>query len=173
MALPGGIPTMADVTSRGHADPDERTVGTAISTETALNRTEITARDAGRTIARAMKQILIYEEDYLTRTLLRDWLSEAGYGVYTGTLHNPHRKRTPDLVIVSVYMPKNAGALWIGDVKRAHPGRPLIAISGQFRSGLSAGGATAQSLGVQQVIAKPLIHRDLLEAVQGIIGVAN
>ena len=26
-----------------------------------------------------MKQIVIYEEDYLTRTLLQEWLSEAGY----------------------------------------------------------------------------------------------
>jgi DNA-binding response OmpR family regulator len=120
-----------------------------------------------------MQQIVIYEEDYLTRTLLREWLREAGYGVYVGTLYDANRKRIPDLVIVSVYMPKLAGAQCIGDIKKAHPGTPLIAISGQFRSGLSAGGATAQSLGVQQVIAKPLIHRDLVEAVQGIIGVAN
>jgi DNA-binding response OmpR family regulator len=117
-----------------------------------------------------MKEIVIYEEDYLTRTLLREWLSEAGYGVYLGRLRDENSKRPADLVIVSVYMPKHAGALWIGDIKRAHPGTPLIAISGQFRSGLSAGGATAQSLGVQQVLAKPLIHRDLLEAVQEIIG---
>jgi DNA-binding response OmpR family regulator len=116
-----------------------------------------------------MKQIAIYEEDYLTRTLLREWLREAGYGICLGTIRDANCKS--DLVIVSVFMPKHAGALWIGDIKRAHPGTPVIAISGQFRSGLSAGGATAQSLGVQQVIAKPLIHRDLLEAVQGIIGV--
>src|ERR1700704_1330468 len=118
-----------------------------------------------------MKHIAIYEDDDLTRGLLQEWLSEAGYSVYLGTLRDANCKRTLDLVIVSVFMPKHAGALWIGDIKRAHPGTPVIAISGQFRSGLSAGGATAQSLGVQQVIAKPLIHRDLLEAVQGIIGV--
>jgi DNA-binding response OmpR family regulator len=117
-----------------------------------------------------MKQIVIYEEDYLTRTLLQEWLSEAGYDVYLSTPRDANCKWTADLVIASVYMPKHAGAQWVGDIKRAHPTAPLIAISGQFRSGLSAGGATAQSLGVQQVIAKPLIHRDLLEAVQGIIG---
>ena len=120
-----------------------------------------------------MKQIVIYEEDYLIRTLLQEWLSEAGYGVYLSTPRDANCKSTADLVIVSVYMPKHAGAQWVGDIKRAHPGTPLIAISGQFRSGLSAGGATAQSLGVQQVIAKPLIHRDLLEAVQGIIGMSK
>jgi DNA-binding NtrC family response regulator len=116
-----------------------------------------------------MKHIVIYEEDYLTRTLLRQWLSEEGYRVHLGTLRDANSKWTADLVIVSVYMPKDTGTLLIRDVKNAHPGSPVIAISGQFRFGLSAGGATAQSLGVQQVIAKPLIRRDLLEAVQGII----
>jgi DNA-binding response OmpR family regulator len=117
-----------------------------------------------------MKQIAIYEEDYLTRTLLQEWLSQAGYDTYLSTPRDANCEQTPDLVIVSVYMPKHAGAQCIGDIKKAHPGAPLIAISGQFRSGLSAAGAAAQSLGVQQVIAKPLVHRDLLEAVQGILG---
>ena len=117
-----------------------------------------------------MLTIAIYEEDDLTRALLREWLSEAGYRVHTGTLHAADRDRPADLVIVSVYMPKNAGAQCIRDIQTAHPGTPLIAISGQFRSGLSAGGATAKSLGVQQVIAKPLVRGDLLTAVRGIMG---
>ena len=75
-----------------------------------------------------------------------------------------------DLVIASVYMPKHAGAQLLREVQAAHPGAPLIAISGQFRSGLSAAGATAQMPGVQRVLAKPLTRRDLLEAVRGIIG---
>jgi FixJ family two-component response regulator len=76
-------------------------------------------------------------------------------------------------VIVSVYMPKHAGAQLLRETHTAHPGTPLIAISGQFRSGLSANGATAQSLGVQQVIAKPLTRAALLEAVGAIIGAPN
>jgi DNA-binding response OmpR family regulator len=117
-----------------------------------------------------MRHIVIYEEDDLTRALLREWLTESGYRVHEGALREPVSDCTADLVIVSVYMPKHAGAQWVRDIQSAHPATPLIAISGQFRSGLSAGGATAQSLGVQQVIAKPLMHRDLLEAVRGIIG---
>jgi DNA-binding response OmpR family regulator len=116
-----------------------------------------------------MKHVVIYEEDYLTRNLLREWLSEAGYRVRLNTSPDVNSNSPADLVIASVYMPKHSGLLWIRDIKRAHPDAPLIAISGQFRSGLSAAGATAQSLGVQQVIAKPLVHRDLLAAVQGII----
>ena len=75
-----------------------------------------------------MKQIVIYEEDYLTRGLLQEWLSEAGYRVCSGKLRDANCQTAADLVIVSVYMPKHAGAQCVGDIKRAHPGAPLIAI---------------------------------------------
>jgi DNA-binding NarL/FixJ family response regulator len=73
-------------------------------------------------------------------------------------------------VIVSVYMPKHAGAQCVRDIQAAHPGTPVIAISGQFRAGLAPDGATAQALRVQQVVAKPLSRQELLAAVHGIIG---
>jgi DNA-binding response OmpR family regulator len=113
--------------------------------------------------------ILIYEEDHLTRNLLREWLCEAGYRVRNGALRETQDSPTA-LVIASVYMPKQSGSRWVRDVQAAHPGTPLIAISGQFRSGLCADGPTARALGVQQVIAKPLIRADLLAAVRGMIG---
>ena len=114
--------------------------------------------------------IVIYEEDYLTRALLQEWLSQAGYRVRVGRAYDANLDCPADLVIVNVYMPKDAGAQWVRDIQRAHPETPIIAISGQFRSGLCAGGATAQALGVRQVIAKPLIRADLLDAVRSIKG---
>lgn len=113
--------------------------------------------------------IVIYEENQLTRNLLREWLGQAGYRVRNGALREPCRCPT-DLVIASVYMPKHFGSGWVRTIKAAHPRIPLIAISGQFRSGLCPYGATAQGLGVQHVIAKPLIRAELLAAVRGIIG---
>jgi DNA-binding response OmpR family regulator len=120
-----------------------------------------------------MSGIVIYEENDLMRALLREWLSEAGYRVRAQSLCGGQSGAPADLVIVSVYMPKHAGAQLLRETHTAHPGTPLIAISGQFRSGLSANGATAQSLGVQQVIAKPLTRAALLEAVGAIIGAPN
>lgn len=114
--------------------------------------------------------IVIYEEDLLTRALLQEWLSQAGYHVHPGRLRGAPLDHPADLVIVNVYMPKQAGAQWVRDIHAAHTNTPIIAISGQFRSGLSAVGATAQTLGVQQVIAKPLIRTDLLDAVRAMIG---
>jgi DNA-binding NtrC family response regulator len=113
--------------------------------------------------------IVIYEEDFLTRTLLEEWLGEAGYGVRVGNRCNPTVDGACDLVIVSVYMPKNGGGQCLRDIQDAHPDTPVIAISGQFRPGLSASGATAQKLSVRQVVAKPLSRQELLESVRGIM----
>jgi len=117
-----------------------------------------------------MSGIAIYEENDLMRALLKEWLSDAGYRVREVAPHGVRRGGTEDLVIASVYMPKHAGAQLVREVQAAHPGTPLIAISGQFCSGLSAAGTTAQMLGVQRVLAKPLTRGDLLEAVRAIIG---
>ena len=104
------------------------------------------------------------------RALLKEWLSAAGYRVRDGAPPAAQPEGTEDLVIASVYMPKRAGAQLLREVQAAHPGTPVIAISGQFRSGLPAVGATAQMLGVQRVLAKPLSRGDLLEAVRAMIG---
>ena len=109
------------------------------------------------------------------RDLLQEWLIEAGYRVRAAASHDLQSGtladgRPADLVIVSVYMPKHAGAQLVRKIQAMHPDTPLIAISGQFLSGLSANGAIAQTLGVQQVIAKPLTRMDLLGAVRAIIG---
>jgi DNA-binding response OmpR family regulator len=117
-----------------------------------------------------MQSIAIYEEDDLMRALLREWLSAAGYSVSEIAPYGALRGNTVDLVIVSVYMPKQGGAQLVRNIQTGHPKTPLIAISGQFRSGLAVNGATAHALGVQQVIAKPLSRRELLDAVRATIG---
>jgi DNA-binding response OmpR family regulator len=116
-----------------------------------------------------MSDIVIYEDDELMRTLLEEWLREEGYRVCMPAPRET-RRDDADLVIASVYMPKRGGAQAVREIRAAHPHVPLIAISGQFRAGLSADGAAACALGVEKVIAKPLRRDDLLEAVRAMIG---
>jgi DNA-binding response OmpR family regulator len=120
-----------------------------------------------------MSSIVIYEDDELMRGLLEEWLRNAGYRVHGARSHTAPVQGHADLVIVSIYMPKHAGARLVCEIRDAYPGTPLIAISAQFRSGLSTAGATAQTLGVSQVIAKPLSRDALLATVRGIIGSPN
>jgi DNA-binding response OmpR family regulator len=120
-----------------------------------------------------MSCIVIYEEDDLMRSLLEEWLQDAGYRVHSVASHSAPARNCADLVIVSLYRPKHAGARLVGEIQAAYPGTPLVAISAQFRSGLSTNGATAQTLGVAQVIAKPLTRDALLATVRAIIGRPN
>jgi two-component system OmpR family response regulator len=117
-----------------------------------------------------MSDVVIYEDNDLMRALLQEWLSDAGYRVRTAQPGRMGDLGKAGLVIVSVYMPKHSGPQLVREIQAAHPGTPLIAISGQFRAGLSAVGTTAQTLGVQHVIAKPFTCTDLLAAVRAIIG---
>ena len=107
------------------------------------------------------------------RALLQEWLCGAGYRIHVATPLGTELAGRADLLIVSVCMPKRAGAHVLHEIQAAHPGTPLIALSGQFRGGLSSAGATAQFLGVAQVIAKPLTRDALLGAVHAMIGPPN
>ena len=118
----------------------------------------------------SMSSIAIYEEDDLMHGLLAEWLSNAGYCVHGAAPPTVRSQGKVDLAIVSVYMPKHAGVRLVDEIRAAHPGTPLIALSGQFRCGLSTAGATAQTLGVRQVIAKPLTRDALFEVIHAMIG---
>jgi CheY-like chemotaxis protein len=125
-----------------------------------------------RTI-QTMLNIMIYEDDDLMCGLLAEWLTGAGYRVRRATAPGAPAPGDADLVIADIYMPKHAGTRLVDEIRVAHPGTPLIAISAQFRAGLSTAGTTAQTLGVAQVIAKPLTRAALLGAVGAIIGPAT
>ena len=120
-----------------------------------------------------MSRIVIIEEDTLMRGLLVEWLSAEGYSVRAAGSGEAPSPDQADLVIVDVYMPRHGGAERLRAIKAAHPGTPLIAISGQFRSGLVGSSSAADALGVRQVVAKPFTRRDLLAAVGCAIGPAG
>jgi DNA-binding response OmpR family regulator len=120
-----------------------------------------------------MSSIVIYEADYLMRGLLREWLMGAGYRVSTGIPWGPPPHVAADLVIANIEMPKYMGSRVVEKISAVHPGVPIIAISAQFRADLSTAGPTAQTLGVAQVIAKPLSRDALLAAVRAIIAPAT
>lgn len=120
-----------------------------------------------------MSSIVIIEEDKLMQALLVEWLSAEGNSVRAAAPGAPPAPDRADLVIVDVHTPHYEGTSRPGAVKAAHPQVPLIAISGQFRAGLCGSCATADALGVRQVIAKPFSRSDLLTAVHGVIGSAR
>lgn len=111
--------------------------------------------------------ILVIEGDPLMRSLIREWLVGAGYAVREAV--SPPGAFDVSLIIVDLYMPRDAGARTVHALRREHPETPVIAVSGQFRPGLAANSPVAQALGATRVLAKPFNREDLLHAVNNIV----
>jgi CheY-like chemotaxis protein len=119
-----------------------------------------------------MSSIVIIEEDDLMRGLLTEWLIGAGYAVRGRSLRGAQAGEGADLVIVDLYMPRQAGVDVVRAAQQAYPGTPMIATSAQFRPGLGCSWWAARALGVRRLIAKPFTREDLLGAVRALIGPA-
>jgi len=100
----------------------------------------------------------------------QDWLSEAGYRVREVAPGGCSAEAQRIFVDRQCLHAKHAGAQLVREVQGRASRHTVIAISGQFCSGLSAAGATARCSVSQRVLAKPLTRGDLLEAVRAIIG---
>jgi CheY-like chemotaxis protein len=117
-----------------------------------------------------MSSIVIIEEDDLMRGLLKEWLTAAGYAVRERSLRGAPAGEGADLLIVDLYMPRQAGADAVLAAQQAYPGAPVIAMSAQFRPGLAGSWWAARALGARKLIAKPFTREDLLGAVHAVIG---
>lgn len=116
-----------------------------------------------------MATIALYERDDLMYGLLREWLSGVGHVVRDSTSGQGAIARA-DLVIISISMPTGETQLLIRGIQRIHPGAPIIALSSHARLGLSSSGVPARELGVERVMAKPLARKELIAAVDDILG---
>jgi DNA-binding response OmpR family regulator len=117
--------------------------------------------------------IVLSEADDLMRGLLQEWLTGAGYCVTAITPGRPPPHVKADLVVVNIGMPRHSGARVADEIRSAYPGTPIIALSARFRADLSTAGTAARTLGVAQIIAKPMTRDALLAAVRTIIPRAN
>jgi CheY-like chemotaxis protein len=122
-------------------------------------------------------EILVIDDDAILRDLVTDWLEGAGYQVRKA--ENCSRaigcmtSRAPALIVTDMFMPGACGVEAIADLKRAHPGIALIALSGHFSSGQGLSAQAAVSAGADRAFAKPVKRADLLRAVAELLGPPN
>jgi DNA-binding response OmpR family regulator len=118
-----------------------------------------------------MPGIAIIEHDALMRALITEWLAAEGYDVIDGSRGDGAASNVDvDVVIVDVYMPRALGVERLREARGAYPGVPIVAISAQFRAGVSCEGSAARALGVDRVVAKPFDRAALVHAVRSVTG---
>jgi CheY-like chemotaxis protein len=111
-------------------------------------------------------KILVIDDDHLVRYTVSKILSSYGYEVVTATDGKRGmivlREEHPDAVITDIIMPEQEGIDTIIQIRRERPGIKIIAISGGGRIRNIDFLEMAQSLGADEVIAKPFGADELL-----------
>jgi len=105
-------------------------------------------------------RILVVDADPALYGLLEEWLAEEGFRVVD---------HDPDLVLVDLPRPRQAGVDLVKQLSARHPGKRLVALSSNFFAGVEANGAVARTLGVDAVLPKPLVRAALIGALQKLL----
>lgn len=122
-----------------------------------------------------MHRILVIDDDFAVRELLRRTLEGAGYHVQVAADGEVgmrlFREDPTDLIIADIIMPGKQGIDTIAELKRDFPHVGIIAISGGGkRIGPYSYLMLAKQWGAEKVFNKPLKRNELLEAVHELLG---
>jgi CheY-like chemotaxis protein len=131
-----------------------------------------------------MASILIIDDDEDIRDALQMVLESAGYEVKVASNGNEaielQREEPAQLVITDIIMPEKDGVRTIKEMRQESPGLRIIAISGgggveplTYKPGAlttTAYLAAAKEAGADRVFTKPFDRKDLIQAVDDLLG---
>jgi CheY-like chemotaxis protein len=134
-----------------------------------------------------MQNILVVDDEIDVRDAIKRVLDRAGYSVRVidnaaGALEDLRQSPT-DVVITDIIMPKINGVEAIDMIRSEFPGVRIIAISGGGNFGItayqphaittSAYLAAAERAGAHMILTKPFESKDLIQAVEQVLGVGH
>jgi DNA-binding response OmpR family regulator len=118
-------------------------------------------------------RILVVEDDYQVRAMLRLTLERLGYEVEEAAngavACEKFRRRPFDLTITDIVMPEKEGIGTIIELRREFPGAKIIAISGGARGGPDIYLDSAERFGAARTFTKPVDPNKLLLAVRELL----
>ena len=121
-----------------------------------------------------MHRILLVDDDESFRKMLHTTLERAGYDVVDARDGNQalqsFRAQPPDLVLTDLIMPDKEGLETIMELRAVQPDLKIIAMSGGGRNCPGDYLKVAAQMGAARVMAKPFSSRELLEAVELVLG---
>ena len=120
-----------------------------------------------------MARILIIDDDAQVREMLREMLERVGHEVVEASDGTAgmrlFREKPAEVVVTDIFMPEKDGIVTIQELRTAHPGLGIIALSG-------GGGfqrfdflETARRLGASAILRKPVDWEELTQAVSELL----
>ena len=122
-----------------------------------------------------MASILIVDDDFEIRVMLREMLEGAGYEVVDApngkVALEVTREHPADLTIMDIFMPVKEGFETIRELVAEFPETKIIAISGGSGGKLDPGPylEMVAKLGVRHTFRKPIMRDELLGAVRELL----
>jgi DNA-binding NtrC family response regulator len=130
--------------------------------------------DGSPHVEESVSEILVVDDDTLIRSLVADWLTEAGHQVRQARNGDDAlvalRAAPAELLITDMHMPERDGVQTLAALRREFPALPVIAMSGHFSAGKEYSPQQALQEGACRVLAKPFARDVLLEAVREVVG---
>jgi DNA-binding NtrC family response regulator len=119
-----------------------------------------------------MARILVIDDDAEMRAMLEQTLASVGHEVVLAANGKQgmrqYRAKPPSLVITDLFMPEKEGLETIIELRRDFPNVEIIAMSGKPTGNTLL--SIAMHLGAARTIEKPFHPRDLLSAVEEVLG---
>ena len=124
-----------------------------------------------------MHSILIIDDDELFRTTLAEALASQGFDVTQaadGDVGLKLFKAQPtDLVLTDIVMPNKEGIATVRELRQAHPGLGIIAMSGGTAANAPLYLDLANGLGADCTLQKPFSLTVLMQAVNAVLAKAG
>ena len=125
-----------------------------------------------------MKRVLIIDDDEAILRMMNKLISREGYEVMTASNGDEATYILKDdsmfdLVITDIIMPKKEGIEIVTMLKNEFPEIKVIAISGGGRFSPAGYLKAADILGAHKTFIKPFNHREMLNAINELIGDAD
>lgn len=121
-----------------------------------------------------MQRILIIDDDHHILLMLKKMLERAGFEVELASNGNKGlellKRMHVDLVITDIIMPEKEGLETIREMKRLLFDLKIIAMSGGGRISPENYLGTAKVFGASRVLEKPFTQKQLVSAVQDLLG---
>ncbi|MGK7390907.1 MAG: response regulator [Candidatus Cyclobacteriaceae bacterium M2_1C_046] len=121
------------------------------------------------------KKILVVDDSYYMRTILKNMIIDAGYEVVDEAANGQDarklaKKENPDLITLDLILPDNSGLDVLKEIKNAHPDIHVIVVSAVGQETIVQ---QALEAGAEAYIIKPFEEQKVVHTIKEVLAKKN